>query len=503
MKGQQFKKITAENLDLTGVPGRAADFIGEAVRLPGRFLMAGDELFKAIGYRMELNAQAFRTAKGEGLEGDALAARITNIINNPPENIHLASVDASRYQTFTQELGDVGQSIQGGLKKMDDWTMAEFNVPSARLVVPFLRTPMNIVKWVGERTPLALANSNIRNEIKAGGARRDMALAKVATGSLAMAAAADYTMSGDISGAGPTNPAMRNQLRLTGWQPYSIKVNDTYYTYSRLDPVGAFIGLAADAAEIMGQTDDADTLDLVMAATTAVAQNMTSKTYLSGVSEFFDAMSSVSTDPEGKNTKMKRYFERLAGSVVPAGVAQIERTMSPEMSAANGVIEKIKSRLPGYSDDLPPRRNIFGEPIVLGGGLGPDIMSPIYTSEVKDDPIADEIVAQSPSIRMPLKNISGVELDTFQYDDYILLYSGKGNQYVNDVPLKSALRDVFNSDLYVNGTNGKDGSKAMIIERVFSSYKQAARQALLDKYPEIQNEIDRKKREEQINLGAF
>jgi hypothetical protein len=429
--------------------------------------------------------------------------RITNIINNPPENIHLASVDASRYQTFTQELGDTGQSIQGAVKKMDDWTMAEFNVPSARIIVPFLRTPMNIVKWIGERTPLALANSNIRNEIKAGGARRDMALAKVATGSLAMMTAADYTISGDITGAGPTNPAMRNLLRTTGWQPYSIKRGDTYYTYSRLDPIGAFIGLAADATEIMGQTEDADTLDLVMAATTAVAQNMTSKTYLSGVSEFFDAMSSVSTDPSGKNTKMKRYFERLAGSVVPAGVAQIERTMSPEMSSANGVIEKIKSRLPGYSDDLPPRRNIFGEPIVLGGGLGPDIMSPIYTSEARHDPIADEMVRQSPSVRMPMKNISGVELDTFQYDDYVLFYSGQDNEYVEFVPLKDKLGEVFASDQYASGTNGKDGSKAKMIEAIFGEYKQAARQAMLDKYPSVQNEIDRKAREEQIKMGAF
>ena len=318
-----------------------------------------------------------------------------------------------------------------------------------------------------------------------------------------MMAAADYTISGDISGAGPTNPAMRNQLRLTGWQPYSIKVGDTYFTYSRLDPIGAFIGLAADATEIMGQTDDADTLDLVMAATTAVAQNMTSKTYLSGVSEFFDAMSSVSTDPSGKNTKMKRYFERLGGSVVPAGVAQLERTMSPEMSAANGVIERIKSRLPGYSDDLPPRRNIFGEPIVLGGGLGPDIMSPIYTSVEKNDPVADEIVKQSPSIRMPMKNISGVELDTFQYDDYVLFYSGQDNEYVDFVPLKEALTEVFDSDEYIGGTDGKDGSKALIIETIFSAYKQGAKQAMLDKYPSILNEIDRRQTEERAKLGAF
>jgi hypothetical protein len=116
-----------------------------------------------------------------------------------------------------------------------------------------------------------------------------------------------------------------------------------------------------------------------------VAQNVTSKTYLSGLAEFFDVMSSVSADPENNNTRAQAWIERLAGTVVPSGVAQLERTLDPGLSATNGIIEKIKSRLPGYSDDLPPRRNIFGEPIILSGGLGPDIMSPIYKSTDKKD----------------------------------------------------------------------------------------------------------------------
>ena len=36
--------------------------------------------------------------------------------------------------------------------------------------------------------------------------------------------------------------------------------------------------------------------------------------------------------------------------------------------------------------------------------LGQDIMSPIYTSEIKDDPVADEIIAQEVSISMPKKS---------------------------------------------------------------------------------------------------
>lgn len=478
IEAQDRRAISAENLNLSGAPGQFADFIGEVVRTPGRFLTAGDELFKTIGYRMELNAQAFRQGYNDGLRGEELAVRVNDLVSNPPENLHIAAVNASRYQTFTQELGTAGKSVQTAVNR----------IPGARIVVPFIKTPTNIMKYVGERTPLAPLAKGVREEISAGGARRDMALAKIATGSMVMAAAADYTLSGQVTGGGPKNPDMKKALLATGWQPYSIKVGDTYYSYSRLDPVGAFVGISADISEILGQVSEADALDMTTAAVISVAQNVTSKTYLSGVSEFFDVMSSASSDPEANNRKAQRWIERMAGSLVPAGVAQVERTIHPGLSATQGIVEKIQSRLPGYSGDLPPRRNIFGEPIVLSGGLGPDIMSPIYTSVDKDEPVADEIVKQQTLVRMPLKSIQGVELDTNQYDRYIQLYSGKDNRFVQ-MPLKAKLSETFRTNGYINATEGQEGGKSVFIRSIFEAYRETAKQQMIEEFPELRMNI--------------
>jgi len=281
---------------------------------------------------------------------------------------------------------------------------------------------------------------------------------------------------------------MRNILRLTGWQPYSVKIGDNYIAYGRLDPVGALIGISADMAEILGQTSEADGLDMVTAAVISVAQNITSKTYLSGVAEFMDVMSNASSDPEANNRSAVRWIERLAGSVVPSGVAHIERTIHPSLSATQGILEKIQSRIPGYSESLPPRRNIFGEPIVLSGGLGPDIMSPIYTSSEKHDPIADEIVAQQTLVRMPLKTIEGVELDTAQYDRYILLYSGKDNRFV-DMPLKARLEETFRTFDYRAATDGQEGGKSTFIRAIFEGYRDTAKQQMKEEFPELRMSI--------------
>jgi hypothetical protein len=170
------------------------------------------------------------------------------------------------------------------------------------------------------------------------------------------------------------------------------------------------------------------------------------------------------------------------------------------LSATQGIIEKIQSRIPGWSDSLPPRRNIFGEPIVLSGGLGPDIMSPIYTSSDKHDPVAEEIVAQGTLLRMPLKNIDGVPLTTRQYDDYILFYSGQDNEAMDFLPLKDRLSEEMNSPLYIGGTDGREGLKSDIIRRVFAEYRNTAKAEMMRKYPDIKNEIDRLKLQKIMNL---
>lgn len=492
----KHKAISAENLEIGGYPAMFANFLGSMVRIPGRLLTTSDEFFKAVGYRMELHAQAYRQAFNEGLRDEAAAKRVLEIINDPPENIRMAAVDASRYQTFTNSLSETRIGGIGELGKLGEKARSGKRIgPYARIIIPFVRTPTNIMSYTFERTPLALLSKSVREELSAGGARRQLALGKIAAGSMIMSVAADLSLSGQITGAGPTDPKLKNIKRATGWQPYSIKVGDTYYAYNRLDPVGALIGMAADMSEIMGQVDEATADQLATAAVLSIVQNMSSKTYMSGVTEFLDAIDSSSTDPEANNYKLTRYLQRLAGSMVPASVANIERVMSPEMSATYGYLDRIKSRIPGYSADLPPRRNIFGEPVVLEGGIGPDIMSPIYTSTDKKDPVADEIVRQKTSLSMPRRVVNNVELSPQQYDRYVLLYSGEGLKGTKGKTLKDSLKEMFASSQYKKATDGPEGGKSLMIQSVFTAYRDAAKAQLISEDATLQTQIKTEERE--------
>lgn len=485
MEVENHRAITGEQLGLSGTAGRFADYAGEVVRVPGRLLTAADEFFKAVGYRMELHAQAYRQAFNEGLDGDAAAARVMEIIDNPPENIKMAATDAARYQTFTNRLPEAKMSWVAEVGQLAEKARhAPASGPYVRVIVPFVRTPTNIMSYLLERTPLAYTSQAVRDDIAAGGARRDLALGKIVTGSMVMAVTAELAMAGQITGAGPTHPKMRNILRETGWQPYSIKVGDTYYAYNRLDPIGGLLGLAADMTEIMGQTTEAEASEVALAAVLSITQNMASKTYLSGVFDFVEAFFGASTDPEASNWKLNNWLNRLGGSMVPSFVAAIERQVSPEISATYDMIDRIKSRIPGMSAGLPPRRNIFGEVIVPSGGLGPDIISPIYTNETKDNPVADEMVRQQVPIGMPRRTVNGVELDAEQYDQYVLYYAGEG--LGKGIPkLKTALGNLIKSTGYRNATDGPDGGKSLLIRSIFANYRSAAQKKLFQENAEL------------------
>src|SRR3546814_2542190 len=84
-----------------------------------------------------------------------------------------------------------------------------------------------------------------RRDFAAGGARRDLAIAKVMVGSGVGATIAELAAKGIVSGSAPSADNQRRLMLANGWQPYSIKIGDQYYSYRRLDPFAMPFGTAS------------------------------------------------------------------------------------------------------------------------------------------------------------------------------------------------------------------------------------------------------------------
>ena len=484
------RAITADALEVTGMTGRAVDFLGAAVRLPGRFLMAGDDFFKAIAFRAELRAlakrQAFREINEMSLTGKAAAQKAReiekNILDNPPESIKEAAQEFAAYTTFTRDLGETGQKVQ-----------ALASTPIGRIVLPFVRTPTNIFKFAGERTPLALASRAVREEIAAGGERRALALAKIGLGSMTMAYMSTLAANGLITGGGPKDKTLRQIKMQTGWKPYSFKIGNEYISYARIEPLGSLFGLAADAADIMGQLSEADAAKLASALTVAISRNVAQKTFVKGLAGTLNAV----TSQEVK--QVNSFLEKELPTILPysSALGQTAKNVDPVMREVNSIMDAFKAKIPGYSSDLPPHRNLWGEPVLLEGGLGPDLLSPFYSSTMKDDKVAAELDRLQAPITLPSKQIDRVPLTPKQYDRYQILAA-----HPQGMPsLREKLEEVIASDLYKHGTDDPaDGGKITLLKMWVNNYRDLAKFQLRQE----DADLDAKLRERETKkAGAF
>lgn len=357
-----------EHQRYAAIPGKA----GEMIRIPTRALTAADEFFKSIIYRSELNKQAYEIAKGEGLTGNAIAERMTKIINDPTDlnfrNIHTTARNESLYRTFNKPLGKLGQSVMGMRTK----------IPGLRYVVPFIRTPINIAKFALERTPFAFPKSLYEfRKGKIGVDELNADLSKSIVGSLLAAATTMAVVEGNITGAPPKNKKDRDLLYATGWQPYSLKIGDKYYSYNRLEPIGSVVGMTADFVDAM-RDDDSEINEKAGKIILSFSRNIASKTYLTSISGLLDAIS----DPERSGGA---YVEKMAGSLIPSGVAAISRATDKYVREAETPLEAVKARVPGLSKTLPVKVGAFEIPIERPGNAAMRLLSPVQISKERPD----------------------------------------------------------------------------------------------------------------------
>jgi hypothetical protein len=223
----------------------------------------------------------------------------------------------------------------------------------------------------------------------------------------------DLAAQGHITGSGPADEGAKDLLRADGWQPYSIRVGDKYYSYQRLDPIASTLGVAADLAgtsEYMTEKQREKSAALI---TAAVMKNLSNKTWLQGVSSIVEALS----EPDRSASAL---IARLAGSLaVPAGVAQVARTADPILREAREPIDAIKARIPLVSKSLPARTDVWGQPIVNEGGVGPNIVSPIWINTRRNDPVNNALLRSGINVGTPGRpKIGGKPVSDDQFREY-------------------------------------------------------------------------------------
>jgi len=221
---------------------------------------------------------------------------------------------------------------------------------------------------------------------------------------------------------------------------------------------------------------------------------------MSGLSEMMEALA----NPQGG---AENYAKRFAGSFVPAIVGEAARFNDPYMLEVNNMVQAMKARIPGLSEDLPARRDLWGRAISYRSGLGLfyDAVSPIASRRENPEPIDREMLKQECFVAAPTSkvNFDGVAVDLRRFRDAYSRYAAlAGNeaklpQYENKGAL-DFLNDVATgssafSNLYQLYSDGPEGGKARFIQGTINQYRTLAKKKLLEEYPELRNYVEEKK----------
>jgi hypothetical protein len=490
---QTPRAISSRNLLPPDAPiglARAVDALGTFIRFPTeRVMLPIDEFAKAIARRSELSRHAYldamRAAQANPMKSEEIADHIGKFMANPPRESVGAAADYSRYATFQSPLGPGGQSV---LKLVN-------TVPGARLIAPFIQTPINIFKaGLFERSPLAVFSSDFRAAMREGGPRRDLALARVSMGTLTVGGAALAAGSGVITGGGPQDPKARAVLEATGWQPYSIAATDpftgkvSYHSYARGEPLAYVIGATADAVEMLAYADYDDELKseseqfntLAAAVVAGVSNNTMSKTFMQGVMDFSEMLG----DPK---RYAKGWVSGMAGAMVPYSSFRrdMSRIQDPYIREAWTLADKIRvsSGIPGYSEGAPPRRDFFGQPIRHKGGSLLGVLSPFPDSDAKTEPVVNEIervmtATREVPITMPGRRVEGMLLDAKQYDHLVRI--SRSEPIFAGATFKDRLRETMDSGIYRDAT---DDYKIVLLKQIQGEADKVGRALLEQRDP--------------------
>lgn len=480
---------------------RSMGWMGQYLRLPSRILMSTDELFKQLNFRADLYSRLHTVALdklGTNASPEAISAFVEREMSKFFDNGGRAVDFKDRLAQLNAQFGGaIPTNVQKELEaygtlsdaslryaQTATWTQPlQYGIgnslsrlamehPSLRMVVPFIRTPTNILRDFMAHTPgVAQLTRRYREAIIQGGEAEAMAKGQLATGSMLWATAITLAQTGTITGAPPTDTKLRERLMATGWEPWSIKVGDKYVSYRRVDPVGMFLGMAADYTRLWQDRGSLENEDVAMGMVVALANNLTSKTYLQGITEVIGAI----TNPD---ENMLSFLKKRGASYIPMSsfLRNIRQDMSdPHMREVRSMLDYVMNTVPGWSDTLPAKRDwVTGRPTdytIVGSDSNDLVMSELNR-------LSDKILGAPP------KRIRGSdELTAQQYSRLCELH---GAIKLGGKTLHQTLETLFKSPGYDIERNqfddppiGMNGPRVDKVNKIIETYRKAAQNQLL------------------------
>jgi hypothetical protein len=499
-----------------------------------KFMGGTDEFFKVISFNAQIRALARREARSKGLSGSEFMAEYTRLVNEPSKEILQGATYFAKENTFTKAFAP---DTLG--KKSEDF----FSHPFMRVALtPFYRTPMRIGEFSVTHTPiLNLLAKQTWSDVfgkNATAATRNLAAAKMATGTAALGLIGWFAMHGYVTGDWPSDPQLRSKYEMAGWEPRAIynPMNGKYYSYANLEPISTLISTAANMVQISRDLPEWDLQTLMMAGAIATSKSILSKQWFQGVSDFSDAIE-ASFNGEDVGQMLTFMHKRFASLIPGAATGRLINRMTdsqrretktvsdnenPELREFETLVHLYTQNIPGWGHLIPgtkPRpamvHMITGEPMA-SENTWLSALSPIRVTTFRNDKVLNELVAlEGAGLPMEIPRVIGGSQPASEFrlpgDEARQMREGVklsdeerhrlGVLLTKEVTdndgntLHEALREVIESEDYEDATDGRYGGKATKIAEKFNEFLDEAERLLLEEYPKIDQIVTRRQLE--------
>jgi hypothetical protein len=253
---------------------------------------------------------------------------------------------------------------------------------------------MNLAKYAWNRTPgLQLLSKSLYDDILAGGARADQAIGRLTLSNMAGMFYFGLAQQGLITGGGPADPQLKRSW-MGDKKPYSIRGKDGWYNIPNLEPATTPMFLMADFAEVMNQLDDPTAEQTAMAIALAGTRDIVDKSYWQTVGDIVDLIGSArSGEQPGKGALQIATGPAVTLSTGGPLVGSVARIDDPVRRETRSFVDMWRSRVPGYSSELPPMRDGYGDPMLVPQALGSKwlgVISPFTAQDFETDDIKKE-----------------------------------------------------------------------------------------------------------------
>ena len=292
----------------------------------------------------------------EGGEKEALGVKNTNMGGVfSADDINQLARQAGDYGVFRQGLHTRGQGVV--LDWIDKGTEAVLGlrrVPGVSWFIPFVQTPMNILKQGVEYSPLGFSTM-----IKAD--NKTEQFSKAIIGSMVFTGAGALAMQDRLTWQAPTDLEQKKNFYASGMQPYSVKVGDKWVSYSKIGPLAYPLAMAAAIKYRFKDDPNAaanDDFEKLSNSLMGVVGFFGDQSYMQGIGNIVG----LTEGKEGYN--LTKIISSVPAQYVPAASFQrwVNSIIDPIYRKPETFVDNMKNNLIAQTGGLDYYENPLGEP---------------------------------------------------------------------------------------------------------------------------------------------